>query len=414
MITKKQIKKPLKKLVEKPIKKFVKKVSKNSKTQVLTKKKVLTNSKAPLKTKSNINVPSTIHSQVFFLFAVVLLGILSFFILKNYFVLIFGAIIIAYITFPLFNFLKKKTNRPNLSAVISVVTVLIILITLFILTIGNIIDESYTVYQAVSSDDGDFGGFLENCSVKNSFVCELHDYVVTMDEKHNLNVDNFLKQSVNTLLIKSTDLLKSILAFTPTFFFNLFILFFLLFYLLIDGKTFINKLQTYGFSDLAIRNRVSARLRNVARGAIYGSIIVSLIQATIALIGFLIFGVSSPFLWFLLTFVGTFIPFIGASFGWVPASLFLLINGVINDEKTIIVKAILLMVYCFFIVSMSDNFIRPKIVGNAGKIHPVVVLLGVFGGISFFGLLGIFIGPIILAMFLELVNIYRNDIVTEK
>lgn len=60
-------------------------------------------------------------------------------------------------------------------------------------------------------------------------------------------------------------------------------------------------------------------------------------------------------------------------------------------------------------VGTMDNFLGPKLIGNSLKLHPVLVLLAVLGGIKFFGILGFLIGPIIMAVFIELVDMYRTD-----
>ena len=67
------------------------------------------------------------------------------------------------------------------------------------------------------------------------------------------------------------------------------------------------------------------------------------------------------------------------------------------------------MLYGIFVVGTIDNILKPKIIGSKGGLHPVLVLLGVVGGLKFLGFVGIIIGPIILAMLVTFIEIYEEE-----
>ena len=96
------------------------------------------------------------------------------------------------------------------------------------------------------------------------------------------------------------------------------------------------------------------------------------------------------------------LPFIGAAFIWFPASLFKLASG----ETT---NGIGLLLYGLFIVSTIDNIIRPKIIGSRSKVHPSLILIGALGGIKLFGLIGIVVGPLILAILTVFFDLYLSE-----
>ena len=72
-------------------------------------------------------------------------------------------------------------------------------------------------------------------------------------------------------------------------------------------------------------------------------------------------------------------------------------------------KGALLILWGIFIVGLVDNILKPKIIGAKGKIHPVLVLLGVLGGLRTFGIIGAIIGPIILALLTTFIKIYEEE-----
>ena len=103
----------------------------------------------------------------------------------------------------------------------------------------------------------------------------------------------------------------------------------------------------------------------------------------------------------------SFLPVVGTGFVWGPAGIIELVQGNI-------VGGIFLLVYGFFIVGGIDNLLKPKIISGKGKIHPIVALIGVLGGLKLFGFIGIIIGPLIAALFIAMVEFYYEDYVKGK
>jgi len=103
------------------------------------------------------------------------------------------------------------------------------------------------------------------------------------------------------------------------------------------------------------------------------------------------------------------IPYIGSSIIWFPAALMLIFNGYTNAESILVVKGILLMLYGIFVVGTIDNILKPKIIGDKSGLHPVLVMLGVVGGLKFLGFIGVIIGPMIIAMLVTFIKIYEEE-----
>ena len=94
-------------------------------------------------------------------------------------------------------------------------------------------------------------------------------------------------------------------------------------------------------------------------------------------------------------------PFLGPALVWVPA-------GIIQIAYGNLFSGIGILAYGIAVISTIDNIIKPKIISSRSKIHPVIVLIGLIGGIKMFGIVGIIIGPLILSFLLIILRIYRS------
>ena len=161
-----------------------------------------------------------------------------------------------------------------------------------------------------------------------------------------------------------------------------------------------------------IAGDVSQRLLSVAgntvRSVVYGIIGTALVQAIVAAFGFWIAGVPSAFLLGLLTFLLALIPG-GPPFVWIPAALWLFHTGHAG-------WGIFMAVWGFFVISGVDNLVRPYLISRGSNLPFVIVLLGAIGGVITFGFIGLFLGPVLLAVGYALVREYtasRLSIPTE-
>jgi len=103
------------------------------------------------------------------------------------------------------------------------------------------------------------------------------------------------------------------------------------------------------------------------------------------------------------------LPFIGPLVIWMPAAIIFIING-INNSNLLIIKGVVLLFYGFFVMTTIDNILKPKIIGSRVNINPVVVFIGVLGGIYLMGLVGVIIGPLILVTAISFSEIYLKEL----
>jgi predicted PurR-regulated permease PerM len=143
---------------------------------------------------------------------------------------------------------------------------------------------------------------------------------------------------------------------------------------------------------------VFRRFNELFYSIVYGNIITAFIQGCIAAVGLVLFGYPSPLIWGILTVFAAFIPVVGTGLVYLPLSLVQILMGVADSDNTMITRGIGFLLYGLVLVSNIDNLIRMKVIGDRASIHPLFVLIGVFGGLLLFGFVGIFIGPIILSL----------------
>ena len=141
---------------------------------------------------------------------------------------------------------------------------------------------------------------------------------------------------------------------------------------------------------------------SIARATIKGTFFLSALQGLIGGILFWATGVSSPVSLAILMTIAAIIPAVGTGFVWLPVGVVMILIG--NVPAGIII----LLVGSLIIVSL-DNLLRPKLIGKDTAMHPILILLSTLGGIEFFGLYGIVIGPLILSFCMALWEIYSLE-----
>ncbi len=325
-------------------------------------------------------------------FAVLL--VLSVIIIRPLFISLFLGGILAFAVHPLYRRMKFK-NR-NLAAILMCVLVLVILIVPAIFMIKSLVQESYQLYQFARENVSP--SFLADCP---SWWCEAVQKVI-----HNDAVRGQIKTlgiDVSGWLIgKGSALLVSI----PKLFLHLFIIFFTLFYFLKDGENLVAVIGEHLQLRRGEYSFIIQRLQEILSGIVYGYLLIGLIQGVLGALGFFLFGISSPLFWGMVMGFLALIPFLGAGLVWLPAEIFLVVQGILQDSSLGIVQGIGLALYGLFIVSGVDNVLRPKLMGSKAKIHPAIILLGIFGGVFTLGAIGVILGPLVLSLTVVLMEVF--------
>jgi predicted PurR-regulated permease PerM len=325
------------------------------------------------------------------LVAVILIA--SYFIIKPYITLLLISAVMAFTFYPLYKLTKKVLRNEIISALfVSFLTILIIFITVGFVIIG-VYSQALSTYSEVRETLYGNDGYL-NCEAEINY-CDTFEKIsgTINDENINryLNLQKKSNEISNFIVAKITNFFTNI----PKSLINFTIIIFMMYYFFKDGQ----RLIEYISEKLNLKKRdedmLLSRIKDAANSIIFGSIIIALIQGLFGALGYWIIGINSPLLWGLAIAFFSLIPVFGTAIIWIPQSAYLIITGL--DDGTW-VKGAILLTYCFFVVGGVDNILRPVMLGTKAKIHPVIILIGVLGGIPVFGLMGIILGPLLLGI----------------
>jgi predicted PurR-regulated permease PerM len=314
------------------------------------------------------------YNKYIILIVFLILSYLAFLLIKPFIPIILGSLILAYAFYPLYYKLNIKLKKPSVASALTTVSIFLIIVLPLIFILNVLTLESISAYQSVTSLD------IPNLISK-----------ISIDEK----ILEYLQEIVDRLVLFLVQLSSKLVLSIPNLALNFFLLFFLVYYLLKDGKVITKTLKHY--FPISNSQPMYSKFERLTKVLIYGTILIAIIQGILGSIGFLIFGIQSPILWGVAMAIASFIPLIGTALVWLPAGIISLIQG--NY-----VSGIGIILFGTLIIGMVDNFVRPYLVSSKAKVHPVIVFLGVLGGLQVFGFTGIIIGPLLLAIALEFIK----------
>jgi predicted PurR-regulated permease PerM len=350
--------------------------------------------------------PYSKYLFILFFLAILTLAIL---LVRPFLATLIVSAIIAYVFYPIYSRLSQKTNRPRLSAVIVILLLVVLLSIPVVLVTGKLAKESYDVYQRVKESLADSDSLDATCSESTGFICGAYNSFVAVSEKYDLDLSEQVADGFSAVASQAFTGVSNFLLNIPSFLLHLFIGIFAMYYMFVDGKRMFFALK----DSLPLRKEHSDRIfmhfNDVIYATVYGSIVLAIIQGFVATLGYFIFGVTSPIIFGFFTIIAAFIPFVGAAIVWLPISLSMMINGLMLGDSSGLFRVVGLLVFGVVFVSTIDNVLRPKIVGDRARIHPLVILLGVFGGLALFGFAGLMIGPLLLTLFMASLKIYAQE-----
>lgn len=304
------------------------------------------------------------------------------------FISILTGLILGYIFYPAYKLVLKVVKEKNISSLVIVLLILFLLFIplwfLFPVVVKQLVD-AYSYSQQVDLSTL-VGNLLPSTVSKDSTVM----------------INTFISKTVNSLFAKVSDSLLNI----PELLLQAAVILFVFFFAMRDGE----KLKEYakGISPFShsVEENLSKQFKDITNSVIYGHIIVGVIQGVLTGIGLFIFGVPGALLLTVIAILAAVIPIIGAWLVWIPAAIFLFTIGHTG-------AGIGLFLYGAILVSWVDNILRPYIVSRRSNVSSAVVLIGMIGGLIVFGVIGLVIGPLVLAYLIVLLDAYKNKKLVE-
>ncbi|CAH2032173.1 AI-2E family transporter [Trichlorobacter ammonificans] len=308
------------------------------------------------------------------------------------------ALIIGIITFPLYRRLRRLCREREGTAA-AAMTVLVMLV--FVLpTVGLLVllvQEVAALYrfleQAVNS--GTARELVQRLGSQ-PWVQHLLERLQALTGLSEAGLMDNLMANSKEIVGKVLGGLSSALANSFAFLFNMVFMLFILFFVYRDGEQVrswlvrVSTLEGHRFG-----RQIPQVVQNVLAGFIFGTLLTSLLQGVLAGLAYWVAGVPSPLLLGLLTGIGGFVPLVGTAIIWLPAAIYLFVQGSA-------VAAVLLSLWGLLVVGMADNVVRPLFMSSKVSLPILPLMLGALGGLAAFGVLGAIFGPLLLAVLYEL------------
>ncbi|MGH9562354.1 MAG: AI-2E family transporter, partial [Terracidiphilus sp.] len=314
------------------------------------------------------------------------------------------AAVLAIIFYPIYVHIRRWCGNRNVAAAISTVAVAVFIATVS-LSFGTSISSGLrNIYRSLSDPAGAANRLTVYLSqVTEKFVVLVSGYVpISVADLH------------SALSARGEKVVSSLLGLTATMagsaasvVVNAAISLFILFFLFRDGHSLLRRLAVLLPMARNQVNRLYDIVRQTLNAIVYGTLMIAAIQGFLTGLGFWFVGITSPALWGVVTALCALLPVIGTGFVVTPALLYLVLTGHW-------VKALLLGVWALVAVHPVDNLLRPYLIGEKTNLSTLYVFFALLGGFEAFGALGLFLGPVILAVTLALLTFLRQEMKSWK
>ena len=301
-------------------------------------------------------------------------GLLALLVLLPYLQYVLFGVVLAYVAFPVQRRLERYL-RPTITAIVVVVATLLVVLIPLVYVVRIAVRQSLEVVESIRQQRFDVGTIEE--------VLETDEYSVDLVALYESNQDR-IASSIQEITMGTIDLVGSL----PRLFIGLTITLFVLFALLRDGQRLV---AWFGWV-LPVDDETLAELRSgldqLMWASVVGNVVVAAIQAVMLGVGLAIAGLPAIVFLTVATFVLTLLPLVGAFAIWIPAATYLVAGGRPTAGAAMAVYGLL--------VTLSDSYLRPALIGRTSAFNSAIVVVGIFGGLVAFGAVGLFIGPVVL------------------
>ena len=305
------------------------------------------------------------------------------------------AAVLVVVFYPVHRRLVERTKRPATSAIISCLLVIfVILLPLSLITLALVREVS----GAAQGLQNNISAFLDpNSPVAGRIFGWLGKYVDIEQLRNPQSIQEHIQQAIGAVAKRTLGLVGGALGVVVQVFFIIFTMY----YLFRDGAKIVNLLPGVLPLEREQSAEIISRTREVISASVNGVLVIAAIQGALGAVAFFALGLPSALVWGVVMTFLSLIPVAGAFIVWIPAAIFLALTGHW-------VKAALLVAWGALVIGSVDNFLRPKLVGERTKLHELFIFFSVLGGLDVFGILGLVLGPVVLAITLALLDVMRH------
>lgn len=313
------------------------------------------------------------------------------------------AMVIAIVFYPLHRHIQQMVRGRNLSAAISVAATFaltVVPLTFLLIAISRELSELYGTLMSKSGS----GSLL-------TYLLQRGDQLIKWASRRYsipaVDLHDALARRLETVSGELVRLGASLVSNAFSFIANTVIALVILFFLYRDGERGISKVT----AALPLPQERLAELRERVTSTVvanfYGGVAVGALQGTLTGLSFWVLGLESPVLWGVVTGFFSLVPVIGSGLVWAPAAIVLALTGHLG-------KGLILAGLGITVIGTVDNIVRPLIIRKSVQLHTLLVFFALLGGVQMFGVLGLFVGPVILSVTAALVMMLQADMAGKK
>ena len=320
----------------------------------------------------------------------VVLAYLVFLVFEPFLAPLAWAVVLVVVSYPVYARLARKWN-PTLAATASTVGVILILIVPALLVTGAFIHQGVEAVQEVQQQiqSGHF-----------SWVNDLWLRVqARFPDANPGNLTTVIHRYADAGAAYLGSRLGAVLRNTAVFLFHLAVMILAMFYLFRDGDSIVARLREVLPFEKSHRDKMIDETRELIFASVTSSLVAAVAHGVLGGLAFGLTGIRAPIFWGVMMGFFSLIPVVGSALIWVPAAVSLMVDGHIG-------MGIALMIFCSVIVGLVDNIIRPWMISGRAEMGGLVVFISILGGISVFGMLGVVLGPIVVAAGASMLDLY--------
>ncbi len=312
---------------------------------------------------------------------------------------VFFAVVLVIVFHPLHARLRRLTRSANAAALLSTLCVLLTVIIPAFLLSAALKSELTAAYQSLGASGAQDGSPVTRAlQLVEKARMWLGQYVDLSQVDLRTELSDRLQQVSSFLLSQLAGFAGDVTSFVVA----AGISFFTLFYLFRDGRAFWRRLSALIPLSPAQLEKLATGVSDTITSSMYGGLAVAVAQGTLLGLAFWVLGLPSPVLWGMITVLFSFMPLIGTAMVWFPAAIILIAIGHP-------VKGLILLAWGAGVVSTVDNILRPLVISGHMRFHPLYVFFALLGGVQAFGVIGLFLGPAVLALATSLFSLVREE-----
>ena len=315
------------------------------------------------------------------------------------------AVVLVIVFMPVHRRVRARVGSPGWSAVLSCLLVVFVIVVPLTLITFAIVREMTHIAQSLQPQPGDpasgQAGVAGMLGPVSPYVERAMAWAGQYVDLGQFNSQQFIADRLKSLGGAIAGRTLGFVGGAVGFVVEIFFVIFTMYYLFRDGERM--REAVHGVLPLDDRraNEIIARTSEVISASVYGVLVIALIQGALGGVAFWALGLPSALIWGVAMVFLSMIPMAGAFIVWVPAAIYLALTGEWG-------KAVMLTVWGALVIGSVDNFLRPKLVGEKTRLHELLIFFSVLGGLQVFGVIGLVLGPVVVAISLALLDVLRQ------